>query len=88
MTPDPSTAAFAMNMAMHANLAALAYQLNDASKRVSYARNAMEAHNRNLAVGTVLPLERTLPECETLLRSVLALQSWRNRLPTQEGGAA
>ena len=88
MKPDPSTAAFAMNMAMHANLAALAYQLDDASKLVTYARNAMEAHNRNLAVGTVLPLERILPECVSLLRSVLALQSWHNQLPTQQGGAA
>jgi hypothetical protein len=88
MKPDPSTAAFAMNMAMHANLAALAYQLDDASKLVTYARNAMEAHNRNLAVGTVLPLERILPECVTLLCSVLALQSWHNQLPTQDGGAA
>ena len=88
MKPDPSTAAFAMNMAMHANLAALAYQLDDASKLVASARDAMEAHNRNLAAGTVLPLERTLPDCVTLLRSVLALHSWHNRLPTQQGGAA
>lgn len=88
MKPDPSTAAFAMNMAMHANLAALAFQLDDASKLVTSARNAMEAHDRNLAVGTVLPLERILPECVTLLRSVLALQGWHNRLPTQQGGAA
>ncbi len=87
MKPDPSTAAFAMNMAMHANLAALAYQLDAASKRVIEARNAMEADNRNLAIGTVLPLERVLPECATLLRCVLALQSWHNQLPTQEGGA-
>lgn len=88
MKSDPSTAAFAMTMAMHANLAALAYQLADASKLVTSARDAMEAHNRNLAIGTVLPLDRILPECVTLLRSVLALQSWHNQLPTQEGGAA
>ena len=88
MKPDPSTAAFAMNMAMHANLAALSYQLADASQLVTGARDAMEAHNRNLAIGTVLPLDRILPECVTLLHSVLALQSWHNQLPTQEGGAA
>jgi hypothetical protein len=52
------------------------------------AKEAMEARNRNLALGTMLPLERILPECETLLRSVLALHSWRNQLPQQEGGAA
>ena len=88
MKPDPSTAAYAMCMAMHANLAALAYQLDDASKLVGSARDAMEAHNRNLAVGTVLPLDRILPDCVALLRSVLALQSWHNQLPTQQGGAA
>lgn len=88
MRPDPSTAAFAMSMAMHANLAALAYQLDDASKLVTSARTAMEVHETNLAIGTVLPLDRILPECVTLLRSVLALQSWHNQLPTQKGGIA
>lgn len=88
MTPDPSTAAFAMNTAIHANLAALAVQLDDAGKVVTSARNAMEAHDRNLAVGIVLPLERILPDCVTLLRSVIVLQTWHNRLPTQQGGAA
>lgn len=88
MKPDTPTAAFAMNMAMHANLVALAYQLDDANKLVLSARDAMEAHNRNLAIGTVLPLERILPECVTLLRGVLALQVWHNQLPNQKGGAA
>jgi hypothetical protein len=88
MTPDQSSAAFAMNMAIHANLAALAYQLGDAHKQVACARNAMYAHDRNLAVGTVLPLERILPQCETLLRAVLALHIWHNQLPQLEGGAA
>lgn len=88
MKPDPSSAALAMNMAMHANLAALAYQLDDASKLVTSARDAMEAQNHNLAVGTVLPLERILPDCVTLLRSVLVLQTWHHQLPTQEGGTA
>ena len=90
MTPHQSSAAFAMNMAMHANLAALAFQLEDARELVAAARDAMEARiqNRNLAVDTVLPLERILPQCDTLLRSVLALHSWRNQMPQQEGGAA
>ena len=88
MQTDPCTAAFAMDMAMHANLAALAYQLDDASKLVTSARDAMEAHNRNLAVGTALPLERILPDCVTLLRSVVVLHTWHNQLPTQEGGTA
>ena len=88
MKPDKSTAAFAMNMAMHANLVVLSYQLAEAAKLTDSARNAMEAHDRNLAIGTVLPLELVLPDCETLLRSVIALQTWHNQLPTQEGGAA
>jgi hypothetical protein len=77
MRPDPSTAAFAMNMAMHANLAALAYQLDDASKLVTSARNDMESHDHNLAVGTVLPLERILPECDGLFRTFLLLHRGR-----------
>ena len=85
MTPSLSTPACAMEMAIHANLAALALQLENARLM---AICAMEAQNRNLAFGTMLPLERILPECETLLRSVLALHSWRKQFPQQEGGAA
>jgi hypothetical protein len=83
-----STAAFAMNLAMHANLVALANQLEDAQKRVIEARDAMQPsiQDRNHAVGIVLPLESILPECEAMLRAVLTLHSWRNRTPT-EGGA-
>jgi hypothetical protein len=82
MTPDQSSAAFAMNMAIHANLAALALQLGNAQRMAACAKEAMEAQNRNLALGTMLPLERILPECETLLRAARALQSWCNQLPT------
>jgi hypothetical protein len=87
MTPSLSTPAYAMEMAIHANLAALALQLENAQLMATCAKEAMEAQNRNLALGTMLPLERILPQCETLLRAALALQSWRNQLP-QEGGAA
>ena len=88
MTHSLSRPACAMEMAIHANLAALALQLENAQRMVACANEAMEARNRNLALGTMLPLERILPECETLLRSVLALHNWRNQLPQQEGGAA
>jgi hypothetical protein len=77
-----------MEMAIHANLAALALQLENARLMAVCAAEAMEAQDRNLALGTMLPLERILPECETLLRSVLALHSWRKQFPQQEGGAA
>ena len=88
MTPSLSMPAYAMEMALHANLAALALQLENAQLMAACAKDAMEAQNRNLALGTMLPLERILPECETLLRAAFALQNWRNQLPQQEGGAA
>lgn len=88
MTPHIPEAAFAFEAAIHANLAALAHGLDNAQHLAAAARDAMEAQNRNLAIGTVLPLESVLPDCVTLLRSVMALYGWRNRLPTQEGGAA
>lgn len=52
----------------------------------------MERHEVNLAVGTIMPLEQRIPECDTLVRTVLNLQSWRNRMPSDaelaaEGGA-
>lgn len=88
MTHSRPTPAYAMEMAIHANLAALALQLENARLMAVCATEAMEAQNRNLAMGTMLPLERILPQCETLLRAALALQSWRNQLPMQEGGDA
>ena len=88
MTPSLSTPACAMEMAIHANLAALALQLENARFMAVCATEAMEAQDRNLALGTMLPLERVLPQCETLLRAALALQSWCNQLPSQKGGAA
>ena len=90
MTYQLPTTAQAMNLAMHANLVALASQLDLAQKRTAEARDAMDPRiqNRQLAVGILLPLERILPECTTLLSTVIALQSWHDRLPTQEGGAA
>jgi hypothetical protein len=80
-------------MAMHACLAALAHQLAEAQKLAVHARNAMERHERNLAIGTVMPLEQRLPECDALLRAVLTLHTWRNGLPSdaelaEKGGVA
>lgn len=88
MRKPRSSPATAMATAMHANLDALAYQLTDAAQLVGEARDAMAADNRNLAIGTVLSLVRTLPQCMTVLQSVLALQSWHNLLPNRDGGAA
>ncbi len=88
MTPKHSSAAFALNMAIHANLYSLVYQLDAARQLALDARDAMEAHQRNLAVGTVMPLETVLPDCLTLLRSVLVLQTWLNQIPAAQENAA
>ena len=90
MKPELPTTAHAMNRAMHANLVALTNQLDLAQRRAADARDAMDPRiqNRQLAVGILLPLERILPECTTLLSTIIALQSWHDQLPMQEGGAA
>lgn len=91
-TPKQAEAIFACGMAMHACLAALVHQLAEAQQLAIDARNAMERHELNLAVGTIMPLEQRIPECDTLVRAVLNLQCWRNRMPSDaelaaEGGA-
>jgi len=91
-TPQQSESVFACGMAMHACLAALAHQLADAQQLAADARDAMHRSDRRLAVGTVMPLEQRLPECEALLRAVLTLHTWRNRMPSdaelaEQGGA-
>ena len=91
-TPQQSEAVFACGMAMHACLAALAHQLAEAQTLADDARKAMEANERRLAIGTVMPLEQRLPECDALLKAVLTLHTWRNRMPSEaelaeQGGA-
>ena len=91
-TPQQSEAVFACGMAMHACLAALVHQLAEAQKLADDARKAMEANERRLAIGTVMPLEQRLPECDALLKAVLTLHTWRNRMPSEaelaeQGGA-
>lgn len=83
-TPQQSEAAFTCGFAMHACLAALAHQLAEAQQRAVDARNAMERREVDLAIGTVMPLEQVVPECETLLRTVRTLQRWYQRLPQTE----
>lgn len=87
-----SEADIAIGTAMHSCLAALVHHLAGAQHLAVEARDAMQRSERNLAIGTVLPLEQTLPECDALVRAVLTLQRWRNRLPSEsakalEGGA-
>lgn len=88
MTPKQSSAAFALNMAIHANLDSLFYQLDTARQSALDARDAMKARQRNLAVGTVMPLESILQDCVTLLQSVVVIQKWINQLPVTQGDTA
>ncbi len=83
-TPKQSEAAFACGFAMHACLAALVHQLAEAQQLAIDARNAMERREVDLAIGTVMPLEQVMPECETLLRAVRTLRRWGQRLPQTE----
>lgn len=59
--------------AIAANLAALADGLTRSSTLADMARQAMAKGERNLAIGTVLPLEQELPTMTGLLTAVLAL---------------
>lgn len=59
--------------AITANLAALAEGLREAATLATSAVAAMHADSRNLAIGTVLPLEQDLPTYVGLLTAILAL---------------
>jgi hypothetical protein len=54
-------------------LAALHDRLVQAVILASEAREAMQNGRRNLAIGTILEFENTLPECEALFRTALLL---------------
>ena len=62
-----------IDIAIEANLAALAEGLDEAATLATSAHAAMHAGQRNLAVGTVLPLEQDLPAYVGLLTAILAL---------------
>lgn len=63
----------AIDAAIHANLNALALRLGHAEHLAVQARTAMAGGYRSLAIGTLLPLEQIIPECEALMRAVLIL---------------
>ena len=72
--------------AIAANLDVLKLRLRNAADLMAEAYTAMAAGEQNQAIGTVLDLERGLPECDALLRATLALHRMRD-LNLQEGGA-
>jgi len=60
-------------VAIEANLAALAEGLYRASTLADAAHQAIVKGERNLAIGTVLPLDQELPTSMGLLTAILAL---------------
>jgi hypothetical protein len=56
-----------------ANLAALRARLRHASAVAFDACTAMTEQRQNLAIGTIAELERILPECEALYRTIILL---------------
>ena len=82
---DPLTIDEAIDTAIHAYLAVLTLRLQQAEKCAVEAGAALTAGQRNIAIGTVLPLERMLPECDALFRAALILH--RMEPQNGEGGA-
>ena len=62
-----------LNEAILANIVALHDRLGKAVTLAALAREAMRDGQRNLAIGTILEFEHTLPECEALFRTALLL---------------
>lgn len=62
-----------IDSAIAANLDALSHRLAQASALALSAAAAMAEGRRNLAIGTVLDLERTPPEIQALFNAALAL---------------
>ncbi|MEQ1616373.1 MAG: hypothetical protein ABL904_26780, partial [Hyphomicrobiaceae bacterium] len=83
---DPLTMDEAIHTAIHAYLAVLILRLQQAEKLAVEAAAALSTGRRNLAIGTVLPLEKMLPECEALFRAALILH--RMEPQGRDGGAA
>jgi hypothetical protein len=62
-----------MNAAILGNLEMLSHRLAAASALAEEAAGAMRNEYRNLAIGTILPLEEMLPEIEALYRVIIML---------------
>lgn len=67
--PEPTVT----DAAIAANLAALAEGLFRTSKLADEAYHAMQNSERNLAIGTILPLEEELPVLQGLVTACIAL---------------
>jgi hypothetical protein len=56
-----------------ANLVALHARLRHALAETTIASKAMCDGQQNMAIGTILDLERILPECDALYRTIIML---------------
>ncbi|WP_029005243.1 hypothetical protein [Azorhizobium doebereinerae] len=59
--------------ALTANIAALADLLAEAAKHAAEAAEAMAVGNRNLAVGTLLQIQQTVPDAKAIMDATFAL---------------
>lgn len=62
-----------------ANLEALQTRLIRAAALVGEARLAMAEAKRNQAIGTILELDETLPECDILFKTIIMQHRARRR---------
>lgn len=86
-TFDPLSIQEAVDTAIHAYLGVLILRLQSAEALAVEAAAAIATGNRNRAIGTILPLEQALPECDALVRASLILHRMSVIIPN-EGGAA
>jgi hypothetical protein len=70
-----------------ANLMALHARLEAAEETAGGAIIALAARNQNLAIGHLLDLDRILPECDALYRTIILMHRSGDNDLTQ-GGAA
>lgn len=61
-----------------ANLVALHARLQHALAEVAEASHAMCLDRQAMAIGTILDLERILPECDVLYRTIIMLHRSRD----------
>jgi hypothetical protein len=69
---------------INANLAALRDRLRHASVLDFDACTAMTEARQNLAIGTIGELERILPECDALYRTIMLLHRSRDSFEQNE----
>lgn len=85
--PVTSTPRQAFEDAMAATLIALMERLALAYAEASDAADAMQAGDRNVAMGGILLLRNNLTDCAGLISAVIAYHHWCDSLPVEAGDA-